>query len=326
MTAATSTIGSARSPSNDDLAVRATGLVKRYADLTAVDNIDLEVRRGTCVGVLGPNGAGKTTTIEMLEGLKKPDAGEIIVLGRTWAADPRGIQERIGVQLQEAEFQDKLTVFEILRLFRSFFSDGTDINEVMETIGLTEKRDTFVKHLSGGQRQRLSLGCALLNKPEILFLDEPTTGLDPQARRRAWEMIEAFKGNGGTILLTTHYMEEAERLADELVIFDRGKVVARGSPASLKADLGADSFVRFTLADGSRGTLEDSDLTALAGVRSVRREGAAHVLTVVQTQQVIAGLFDLAKERDLLLDDLRTHRPTLEDVFVALTGNTLRDE
>ncbi len=314
------------SHSAGDLAVSATGLVKRYADVTAVDGIDLQVRRGTCVGVLGPNGAGKTTTIEMLEGLKKPDAGEITVLGRTWDQDPRGIQERIGVQLQEAEFQDKLRVFEVLRLFRSFFTDGADLEEVLEIIGLAEKRKSFVKNLSGGQRQRLSVGCALLNNPEILFLDEPTTGLDPQARRRVWEVIEAFKANGGTILLTTHYMEEAERLADNLIIFDRGKVIAQGSPASLKADLGADSVVQFTLADGNRGTLAETDLTALAGVRSVRREGASHVLTVVETQQVIAGLFNLAEQNDLLLDDLRTHRPTLEDVFVALTGKNLRDD
>ena len=326
MTIAPAPTQSASSTSVDNVAVRATGLVKRYADVVAVDNINLEVRRGTCLGVLGPNGAGKTTTIEMLEGLKKPDAGAITVLGRSWAQDARAIQERIGVQLQEAEFQEKLKVFEVLRLFRSFFSDGADLEQVLEIIGLTEKRKSLVKNLSGGQRQRLSVGCALLNNPEILFLDEPTTGLDPQARRRVWEVVEEFKAAGGTILLTTHYMEEAERLADEVIIFDHGKVIAQGSPASLKAELGADSVVQFTLADGSRGSLEDTDLTALAGVRSVRREGAAHVLTVVETQQVIAGLFDLAEKLDLLLDDLRTHRPTLEDVFVALTGKNLRDD
>ncbi len=307
-----------------DLAVSARGLVKRYADTVAVDGIDLDVRRATCVGVLGPNGAGKTTTIEMLEGLKNPDAGEITVLGRTWNGDRRDIQERIGVQLQEAEFQDKLKVFEVLRLFRSFFQNGADIDQIMETIGLTEKRGAYVKDLSGGQRQRLSVGCALLNNPEILFLDEPTTGLDPQARRRLWEVVEDFKAKGGTILLTTHYMEEAERLADEIFILDRGKVIAQGSPESLKATLGAESVVQFTFGDGN--ALSEQDLSAFEGVQSVRREGASMVLTVVRTQEVIAQLFDAARTQNLLLDDLRTHRPTLEDVFVSMTGKTLRDE
>jgi len=310
---------------NHEPAVLARGLVKRYGDLTAVDGIDLEVRRGTCVGVLGPNGAGKTTTIECLEGLKTPDAGEIRVLGRTWGDDAREIQQRIGVQLQETEFQDKLSVFELLRLFRSFYRNGADLEEVIKTVGLEEKRKTFVKQLSGGQKQRLSVGCALLNNPEVLFLDEPTTGLDPQARRRVWEVIESFKGGGGTVLLTTHYMEEAERLADDLVIFDQGRVIAQGSPGSIIASLHAESVVEFSLGDGGPRTLPEADLAALNGVRSVRYEGSSVVLSVEHTQPVIAALFGLVETRGLVLEDLRTHRPTLEDVFVSLTGRHLRD-
>ena len=309
----------------DAVAVRVEGLVKRYGDLTAVAGVDFEVRRGVCLGVLGPNGAGKTTTIEILEGITRPDEGSVTVLGRAWNGDARAIQQRIGVQLQETDFQDKLKVFEILRLFRSFYRKGADIEDVLEIVGLTEKRDAFVKNLSGGQRQRLSIGCALLNEPEILFLDEPTTGLDPQARRRVWDVVETFKSRGGTALLTTHYMEEAERLADDLLIMDHGRIIARGSPASIIASLDAESVVQFSLAGGAMHRITEDELAALEGVRAVRQEGANTVLSVVHTQQVIAGLFALAELRGMTVDDLRTHRPTLEDVFVSMTGKRLRD-
>ncbi|MHC5113635.1 MAG: ABC transporter ATP-binding protein [Planctomycetota bacterium] len=307
-------------------AVSARGLIKRYGDLTAVDGIDFEVRRGTCLGVLGPNGAGKTTTIEILEGLKKPDGGAVEVLGRSWDDDPRAIQELIGVQLQGTEFQDKIKVLELLRMFRSFYRDGAEIDEVIRIAGLEEKREAFVKTLSGGQKQRLGIACALLNRPEILFLDEPTTGLDPQARRRLWEVVEAFKVDGGTVVLTTHYMEEAERLADDLIIVDHGRVIARGSPAEIIASLEAESVVRFSLAGEEPAVLGDDGLGALPGVRSVRHERAEVVLSVVRTQATIAALFDMIAERGLELEDLHTHRPTLEDVFVSLTGKHLRDE
>ncbi len=310
----------------DDVAVVARGLIKRYGELIAVDGIDLEVRRGTCLGVLGPNGAGKTTTIEILEGLKAPDGGEVEVLGRRWRDDPREIQQRIGVQLQETQFEDKLTVYELLRLFRSFYRHGTEIEAVMRTIGLEDKGGAQVKTLSGGQKQRLAVGCALLNRPQILFLDEPTTGLDPQARRRLWDVIETFKADGGTVVLTTHYMEEAERLADVVMIVDRGRVIAGGSPASIIGSLGAESVVQFSLADAGARTLSEDELAALEGVKSVRYEGSGVTLSVVRTQAVIEALFELIKSRGLVLEDLRTHRPTLEDVFVALTGKRLRDD
>jgi len=310
---------------DDNVAVSARGLVKRYGDLIAVGGIDLSVARGTCLGVLGPNGAGKTTTIEILEGLKKPDAGEVTVLGRSWSGDAREIQERIGVQLQETEFQDKITVLELLRMFRSLYRKGADVEPVIALIGLEDKRNAMIKTLSGGQKQRLAVGCALLNDPEILFLDEPTTGLDPQARRRLWDIVETFKSKGGTVVLTTHYMEEAERLADDLVIVDHGKIIASGSPASIIASLGAESVVQFSLAGGDPRQIALEDLSALGGVSRARYEGAQITLSVVHTQATIAALFDFIDARNLSLEDLRTHRPTLEDVFVALTGKHLRD-
>lgn len=308
-----------------DPAVRVRGLIKRYGDLIAVDGIDFDVHRGRCLGLLGPNGAGKTTTIEILEGLNVADAGTVEVLGRTWAADRRGIQQRIGVQLQETDFQDKITVVELLRLFASFYDQSLPLDEVIATIGLEEKRDVYAKNLSGGQRQRLALGCAILNQPEILFLDEPTTGLDPQARRMLWDVVERFKAGGGTVLLTTHYMDEAERLADDLVIVDRGRIIAEGSPATIIASLGAESLVSLTLVDAAADTLDPAVLAALDGVESARVDGERLVLVVTRTQVAIAGLFGLLDDRGLQLADLRTHRPTLEDVFVSMTGKHLRD-
>jgi ABC-2 type transport system ATP-binding protein len=301
-------------------AVRARGLVKRYRDLVAVNGIDLEAFPGTCLGVLGPNGAGKTTTIEMLEGIRPPDGGEIEILGRGWKRDAVAIRERIGVQLQETKLEDRLTVHETLRLYRSFYREGRDIEEILAIIGLEEKRDTWIERLSGGQRQRLTLGCALVNRPAVLFLDEPTTGLDPQARRRVWEVVEAFKKEGGTAILTTHYMEEAERLADALVIFDRGQIIARGAPGSIIASLGAQSIV--TLRGPGLDPGAEDALRALPGVLSLRRDGDAVILQVSDTRSAIAEVLGLG----LALDDLQSHRPTLEDVFVTLTGKHLRDE
>jgi len=308
-----------------EVVLRARGLVKRFGAVVAVDGLELELVAGRCLGLLGPNGAGKTTTIEMLEGLKAPDAGAIDVLGLDWRTAAAEIRGLIGVQLQATEFQEKLTVFETLRLFRAFYADSRPEDEVIAWVGLEEKRGARVGTLSGGQKQRLALGCALLNRPRILFLDEPSTGLDPQARRRVWETIEAFKATGGSVLLTTHYMEEAERLADDLAILDHGKVIARGSPRAVIDTLGAESVVEFTPVGGARPEHE-AELAALSGVSAVRHEGERVVLSVTRTQDAIAELFALCARRGLALEDLRTHRPTLEDVFVSLTGKHLRDE
>lgn len=313
------------SQASASLAVRATGLVKRFGSLTAVDGLDLQLERGTCLALLGPNGAGKTTTIEMLEGLTRPDAGEIEILGRTWATDAQEIRERIGVQLQETRLQEKVTVFETLRLFRSFYERGRDPEEVLDVVELTDKRDARVETLSGGQHQRLSLACALVSDPEVLFLDEPTTGLDPQARRRVWEIVNAFKSEGGTVLLTTHYMEEAERLADDVVIVDAGRIIAEGSPTSVIGSLHAESIVELHPRDGTGGLLTDVALSALAGVREVRREGAAFTLVVTDTQASVGALLTHLEQVGVELESLQTHSPTLEDVFVALTGKHLRD-
>jgi ABC-2 type transport system ATP-binding protein len=302
------------------------GLVKRYGALVAVNGIDLEARAGTTLGLLGPNGAGKTTTIEILEGLKPADEGEVRVLGLDWKHSAAEIRHEIGVQLQATEFQEKLQVVEVLRMFRAFYRRARDLDEIVGWIGLEEKRQSRVGTLSGGQKQRLALGCALLSRPRVLFLDEPTTGLDPQARRRVWELVEAFVAEGGTVLLTTHYMEEAERLCDDLVIVDQGRVIARGSPRSIVASLGADSVVEFEAADDGAPPFAEAELAALPGVRSVRFEKERVVLTVTRSQEAIAGLFALAERRSRALSDLRTHRATLEDVFVMLTGKHLRDE
>ena len=304
------------------IAVQARGLEKRFADVVAVDGIDLEVRAGTCLGVLGPNGAGKTTTIEMLEGLQSPDAGTIEILGMSWEREAGPIKEQIGVQLQETDFQEKVKTFELLRLFRSFYRQGLELDDVLRAIGLTEKKHAFVSKLSGGQRQRLAIGCALLSKPRVLFLDEPTTGLDPQARRRLWEIVEQFKAQEGTVILTTHYMDEAERLADDLIIVDRGKVIARGSPPSIIASLQAENVVEFT----SSPAIGEPHLNGLEGVERVLGSEGSVRLSVSNTQLALSSLFDHAKRHEIEIDSLSTHRPTLEDVFVSLTGKHLRDE
>ena len=224
------------STQTSSVALRCAGLVKRFADVTAVNGLDLEVFKGECFGLLGPNGAGKTTTVEILEGLTPSDEGTVEILGEQWRkGDDRALRERIGVQLQETQLAEKVTVVETLRLFRSFYQRGHDVDEVIHTVALEEKRNARVGKLSGGQKQRLAVACALVSDPELLFLDEPTTGLDPQARLSLWDIVEKFRAGGGTILLTTHYMEEASRLCDRVCIVDEGEVIAEGAPAALIA-------------------------------------------------------------------------------------------
>ncbi len=308
-------------------ALRATGLVKRYGGLVAVDGLDLTVRRGSCLGLLGPNGAGKTTTIEMLEGLKKPDAGSIEILGRSWADGADDIRERIGVQLQETKLEEKLTVLEAVTLFASFYRRRRAPADVLEEVGLVEKQHARYETLSGGQKQRLALACALVNQPELLFLDEPTTGLDPQARRRVWHIVEEFVAGGGTVVLTTHYMEEAERLSHEVVIVDQGRIIEAGPPREVVARLGAEAVVELHFGEDGAGAeaIGDDELRAVAGIESVRREPGVIVLTTTEVQSSVSALLGKLAERGVALEDLRTHRPTLEDVFVSLTGKHLRD-
>jgi ABC-2 type transport system ATP-binding protein len=234
-----------------NLAVRCEKLEKRYGNVVAVDRLSLAVERGECFGLLGPNGAGKTTTIEILEGLLPADAGDVEVLGLRWRTDRQQLRERLGVQLQETQLTEKLSVEETLRLFRSFYRQGRAVDELLRLVELEGKRSSWVGKLSGGQRQRLSIACALAGDPDLLFLDEPTTGLDPQSRRQLWDILTRFKGAGGTILLTTHYMDEAETLCDRVAIVDHGKVIALGAPRELIASLGAPKVVV------REGTLED---------------------------------------------------------------------
>ncbi len=306
----------------DGVAVRCRGLVKRYGELVAVAGLDLEVRAGECFGLLGPNGAGKTTTVEVFEGLLEPDEGAVEVLGQTWAADGHALRGRLGIQLQETKLIGKLTVLETITLFRSFYARGVDPQQTLALVGLEEKARARVIELSGGQRQRLSLACALVCEPEVLFLDEPTTGLDPQSRRQTWGIVDAFRRSGGTVVLTTHYMEEAERLCDRVAIIDHGKVIALGSPAELVASLGVEHVVEIE----SETKVDPAPIAALAGVREASEEGATVRLTVTELHRAVPALMAELARQGASLTRLATHHATLEDVFVALTGRHLRDD
>jgi ABC-2 type transport system ATP-binding protein len=298
--------------------------VKRYANVIAVNGLDLTVLRGECFGLLGPNGAGKTTTIEILEGLLAADAGEVEVLGQRWDRDAAALRARLGIQLQETQLAEKLTVAETLRMFRSFYPRGPAADELLDLVELGSKRDAWVKNLSGGQRQRLSVACALAGDPELLFLDEPTTGLDPQSRRQLWEVLERFRARGGTILITTHYMDEAHELCDRVGIMDQGKLIALGTPRELVASLGAEHVVEFALTDGT--TIDAALFTSLPGVRDVRRDAAQLHLSTSEMHLTVPALLDLLRQNQAALSQLGTHSATLEDVFVTLTGRQLRDQ
>ncbi|HVV44583.1 MAG TPA: ABC transporter ATP-binding protein [Bryobacteraceae bacterium] len=285
-------------------ALEIRNLRKTYRQTVAVANIDLTVWQGECFGLLGPNGAGKTTTIEICEGLTAPDSGTVEVLGMSWDRQRRQLRQRLGIQLQETLLSEKLTVLETLRLFRSFYDRGPRAEDVIGCVQLDEKRNARVGGLSGGQKQRLALGCALVGDPDLLFLDEPTTGLDPQARRQLWELIERFKREDRTILLTTHYMEEAERLCDRVAIVDHGRVMASGSPRELIDSIGPRHVLEYSLSG-----------SAMNVCRQVRE------LHVALPQ--IFGEIDREGRR---LTELRTRSASLEDVFLTLTGRSLRDE
>jgi ABC-2 type transport system ATP-binding protein len=307
------------------LAIEVRGLVKHFEDVVAVDGIDLAIPAGECVGLLGPNGAGKTTTVEILEGLQEPTAGEVRVLGRSWREDPDGIRTRIGLALQETHFEEHLTVEETIRLFRSLYPRGLTTEQALHQVHLEEKRAARVDALSGGQRQRLALAVALVSDPELLFLDEPTTGLDPQSRRQTWDIVEGLKARGRTVLLTTHYMEEAARLCDRVAILDHGKVIALGTPRELVASLGAEHVVEFTVDEGASNAVTAEVLAALPSVEGVAREDGRWRLTVREVHRAVPGLLAVLAERGATPTELTTHDASLEDVFMALTGRRLRD-
>jgi ABC-2 type transport system ATP-binding protein len=304
-------------------AVEIRGLVKRFGELAAVDGVDLEVRGGESFGLLGPNGAGKTTTLEILVGLQQATAGEVRILGKHWDGASRALRARIGVSLQETRFPDRLTVEEVLRLFRSFHPKGRDVSQVIAEVGLEDKRATWTTNLSGGQRQRLALGTALVGDPELLVLDEPTTGLDPQARLHIGDVIRSFRDHGRSVVVSTHYLEEAQRFCDRVAIIDHGKVIAQGTPSQLIASLGGEVVVELALAAGE---IDDEALRAVPGVRAVRRAGPAILVGVSEAHTVIPALLELLRARSATLANLATRQASLEDVFLSLTGRRLRDE
>jgi ABC-2 type transport system ATP-binding protein len=302
-------------------------LYKRYPakpPVDAVTGLDLQVHEGECFGLLGPNGAGKTTTIEILEGLLPATSGEVEVLGQRWGRDEESLRQRLGISLQETRLSEKLTVRETVTLFRSFYVRGLQPSDALERVGLTEKAAAHVGKLSGGQKQRLAVACALVGDPELLFLDEPTTGLDPQSRRQLWDILRAFRAQGRTILLTTHYMDEAERLCDRVAVVDRGHIIALGTPAELIARLGGEHLIEFVV--GAGPSLADAALRALPGVVQVRHEEDACCLAVTAPHITLPALLDLLQASKRELTRLTTRHGSLEDVFVTLTGRHLRDD
>jgi ABC-2 type transport system ATP-binding protein len=304
-------------------AVDIRGLSKRYEDVVAVDRLELRVRAGECLGLLGPNGAGKTTTLEILIGLQRQTSGDVEVLGRHWGRDDEALRERLGVSLQETRLPERLKVIEVLQLFRSFYRKGHDPRRVLEEIGLADKAETWTMKLSGGQRQRLALGCALVGQPELLVLDEPTTGLDPQARLRMGDSIRAQRDEGRTVVVSTHYMDEAERLCDRVAIVDRGTLIALGTPAELIGSIGGGVVVEVLVGEAG---LADDEARALPGVGRVRRAGDSLLLSTTDSPATVSAVVDLVRAQGVPLTHLVTRQATLEDVFVALTGRHLRDE
>ena len=308
-------------PYTTEAVIRVDGLRKLYGDLVAVDGITFDVRPGEVFGLLGPNGAGKTTTVEVLEGLRKPDGGSVAVLGVDVVNDSAALKPRIGVSLQNAALYPKLTVVELLDLFATFYPKSRPTDELIELMDLGEKRKSRTQELSGGQKQRLSVALALVGDPELVFLDEPTTGMDPAARRMLWDVIERMKGDGRSVLLTTHYLEEAEILCDRIAIMDHGKILELGTVNELVDRRFHERAVRFDAIEG----LDDARLTAMPGVTSTVREDGEVVLYTRDVPATIGAVLDASEELGKEPGNLAVRRATLEDVFLALTGRTLRD-
>ena len=307
--------------SSADPVIRVRGLTKRYGDIQAVDGIDFDVAKGEIFGLLGPNGAGKTTTVEILEGLREPDGGEVSVLGVNVARDADAIKPRIGVSLQTAALYPKLTVTELIDLFRSFYPKSRPTKDVMDALELGERHNARSQDLSGGQRQRLAVALSLVNDPELVFLDEPTTGLDPAARRSLWDIVEGLKADGRSVLLTTHYMEEAEILCDRLAIMDHGRILEMGTVEALVSKHFQERTVRFDRLDG----LAREELERLPEVTSVKEDTDEVLMYTKDPGRTIGALLDLADSRGLEPQNLGIRRATLEDVFLDLTGRALRD-
>lgn len=309
------------------VAIECRDLRKTYdGKVEAVRGLSLSIEAGECFGLLGPNGAGKTTTIEILEGLLQPTSGQVTILGHTWQENPRELREWLGISLQETRLSEKLSVRETIELFASFYREPRSAAEVLDQLQLREKADAWVGKLSGGQRQRLAVATALVGNPKILFLDEPTTGLDPQSRRQLWEIISGFQQNGGTVLLTTHYMDEAERLCDRLAIIDYGQIIAEGTPADLIARLGGHHVVEFEASGKGAESTAVEQWHGLPGVEGIRQDDGLVCLTVREPHMTIPALLDAVERQGKQLEHLTTRQASLEDVFVRLTGRHLRED
>ncbi len=304
-----------------DALLKVMELVKHYGSVRAVDGVSFEAPSGSVFTLLGPNGAGKTTTLEILEGIREPDAGEIEVFGLRVRRITRSIKQRMGVLLQEGGFEPYLKVRETLRLFASFFDRPLSTDEVLAQVALTDKGGALVRTLSGGQRQRLAVGAALINDPELIFLDEPTTGLDPQARRNMWSIISDLKDRGKTVVLTTHYMEEAEALSDLVCILDHGVIIAQGTPRTLTREFGEETMIEFHAADLPAEAVEQLE----ACCKGVRADGEAITLETEDLPATMESLFAWSRDQDVALHNLIVRQPNLEDVFLSLTGRRLRE-
>jgi ABC-2 type transport system ATP-binding protein len=296
-------------------------LVKRYGDLVAVNDVSFSVEKGEVFGLLGPNGAGKTTTVEMIEGLRKPDSGSIEVCGINALKELDKLKEIIGVQLQSTTLYDKVKVKEIIDLFGSYYKKSLPSDQILEQVEISDKQESYVIKLSGGQKQRVALALALVNDPEVIFLDEPTTGLDPQARRNVWGLIESLKGQEKTIFLTTHYMEEAEQLCSRVGIIDHGKIIALDTPRTLIANADLESAVEVTCRDKD----VEAVFANIAGVNKVTREDNRYILHTKESSSILRELTRLADEKKLQLEGMSVRQGTLEDVFLLMTGRKLRD-
>jgi len=308
-------------------AIQCTALHKTYParpPVEAVRGLDLTVNTGECFGILGPNGAGKTTTLEILEGLLEPTSGTVELLGHNWQEHEMSLRQRIGISLQETRLSDKLTVRETLVLFRSFYAQGLSPDAAIAQVALEEKARAYTDKLSGGQRQRLAVACALVGDPELLFLDEPTTGLDPQSRRQLWDIIREFRQRGRTVVLTTHAMDEAERLCDRVAIVDKGQVIALGTPRELIARIGGEQIIDFRIGDNE--IIDQDALIRLPTATRLRKDDDLFSLTVSEPRLAVPALLDFLRENGQSLADLTIRSATLEDVFVTLTGRHLRDD